>query len=113
MEFLEGLLDDWGLEVPAKMISSVKAREKWLDEDDMHETYLLGECRARVASAFGQLKITGKMDSGIHKEASTSIECMLWMNQRATARYPDWEHAADERAKFEKMKAMLEKVKHE
>lgn len=73
----------------------------------MHETFLLSECRARVATAFGQLKITGEVDPGMRDEALAAIACQLALNERARVQHPAWPHADENQARLTAMQAVL------
>jgi uncharacterized protein YfeS len=84
--------------------------ETWLSKDDMNETFFLSECRARVATAFGQLKIAGDIIPALHDEAVAALRCLLWMNERTTMKYPDWQHGAAERAKLITLQTALSTV---
>ena len=106
--FLQEMLADWDFGVPASMHrADADVREKWLAEDDMHETYLQSECRARVATAFGQLKITGEVDPAMRDEALAAIACQLALNERARVRHPGWPHADENEARLTSMQAVL------
>lgn len=107
-EFLEDMLADWDFGVPASMHrTDAEAREKWLAENDMHEIYLQSECRARVATAFGQLKIAGEVDPDMRDEALAAIACQLALNERARTHYPDWPYADQNQSRLGAMQAVL------
>ncbi|MED5620264.1 MolR family transcriptional regulator [Ideonella sp. BN130291] len=107
-QFLVDLSSGWNLGVPAGLIQGSEAHKRaWLEQDRMHEPFLQSECRARIAVAFGQLKICGELHPEIQAEALASIACMLWLNERSQTANPQWGHAAEERAKLMKMKAVL------
>jgi uncharacterized protein YfeS len=109
--FLKKLLTGWGLNVPENMIREDSATvERWLSQARMHETYLQAECRAREATAFGQLKITGQVDADILEEGLTAIRRQLWLNKRARTVYPDWPHADKQYERLVKMQDVLVKL---
>jgi len=109
--FLKQILADWDLGVPTSMHrADADVREKWLAEDDMHETYLQSECRARVATALGQLKITGEVDPEMRDEALAAIACQLELNERARTRFPAWPHADENQARLNAMQAVLNAI---
>jgi uncharacterized protein YfeS/predicted DNA-binding WGR domain protein len=111
MSFLKELLADWNFGLPKNVIRAEPAGiEKWLSKDDMNETFFLSECRARVATAFGQLKIAGVIIPALHDEAVAALRCLLWMNERATTKYPDWQHGSDDRAALVVMQSALSKL---
>lgn len=106
--FLQEMLADWDFGVPASMHrADADVREKWLAEDDMHETYLQSECRARVATAFGQLKIAGEIDADVRDEALAAIACQLALNERARTHYPDWPYADQNQSRLTAMREVL------
>lgn len=110
-EFLQDLLDDWDFELPENLIrAEEQAINEWLQEDKMHETYLHAECRARVATAFGQLKIAGQVDADILDEALSALRCQLWLNERARIEYPQWQYADQELSRLTKMQSVLKHV---
>jgi uncharacterized protein YfeS len=109
--FLNELLEDWDFGLPGNLIrADAEAIEKWLAIDDMHENYLQAECRARVATAFGQLKITGRIAPDILDESLAAIRCQLWINERARTHYPKWEFADEAHASLVKMQAVLKRL---
>jgi uncharacterized protein YfeS len=111
MQFLTDLLGNWDLGVPDHLIpSDPVAVESWLSEEKMHETYLLSECRARVATAFGQLKITGNIDPQILNEGLSAISFQLWLNERAQKIHPDWKYADENQSKLMKLQAVFLKL---
>jgi len=82
IDFLKSMLAGWDYGVPADILrADAAARTAWLKASEMNEIFLVSECRARVAMAFGQLKITGKVDADILDEAIAAIECQLWLNE--------------------------------
>ncbi len=108
VRFMNGFLADWGLDVPWDRIrSDLDARTEWLDEDGLHERFFQGECRAIVATAFGQLKIAGRIDAQLLGLAKAALADQLWLNARARVKHPDWEYADQERARLEQMLAVL------
>jgi uncharacterized protein YfeS len=111
VQFLNHLLADWDLGVPKDLLlTNPEAIESWLSEDRMNETFLLSECRARLATAFGQLKITGEVDPRIVIEGLDSISCQLYMNERARRIYPDWKYADDNYQRLVQMQEVLKSL---
>jgi uncharacterized protein YfeS len=110
MQFLKEFLADWEFGLPRNILRAESAVvEKWLAKDDMHERYLRAECCARIATAFGQLKITGAVILECQEEAMAAIERLLWMNQRARTVYPNWTHAEEELSKLVIMQSALKR----
>jgi uncharacterized protein YfeS len=108
MDFVDQTLDDWDFGLPEGIVGADQATvDRWLDEEDMHANYLASTCRALLAAALGQLKISGKINPELHQQAQTAIDSMLSLNQRARAENPAWEHADAEVAYLNKMKAAL------
>ncbi len=108
MRFLKEFLDEWDLGVPKKLhLADPKTIERWLGKSEMNETYLLSECRARLATAFGQLKITGTSSADCRADGLAAIECMLWLNERAALKHPNWQHATAERTRLLAMQGDL------
>jgi uncharacterized protein YfeS len=111
MQFLKEFLADWEFGLPRNILREESAVvEKWLAKDDMHESYLRAECCARLATAFGQLKIAGVLVQECKEEAMAAIERLMWMNQRARIVYPNWTHADDELNKLVTMKSALKRA---
>jgi len=110
-DFLSELVNDWDFGLPAGLIrADSETIETWLGEDKMHETYLVSECRARVAVAFGQLKITGHVESEIVDEGLAAIRCQLWFNGRARIHYPNWKFADEDHERLIKMQTVLNQL---
>ena len=112
-DFLGDLMAEWEIEIPDLADASHAVVAAWLDEDPAHEVHLHTLCRAYVATAFGQLKITGAIWPTILREALESLECQLWLNERAQTRNPSWPHAEEQRIKLKKMEALLNGLKPE
>jgi uncharacterized protein YfeS len=111
MGYLKELLDGWDFGLPKNVLSAEpEILEAWLAQDDMNERYLQGECRARMATAFGQLKIAGIVIPKCRDEALEAIRLQLWMNERAVTKYPDWAHGTQERSKLLIMQLALQKL---
>jgi len=111
IDFLNSMLADWDLGVPADILrASASARTAWLKASAMNDRFLTGECRARVATAFGQLKITGQVDVAILDEALAAIECQLWLNEHSRATHPDWPHAGLNEQRLVQMRRLLQSL---
>ena len=109
MQFLRQQLSDWDLPVPEDMlIRDDAAKAKWLARDEMNQRYLQSVCRARVAAAFGQLKIAGELDTDVLQQAQLALACQQWLNTVARSQHPDWEYADQESERLALMKAALE-----
>lgn len=107
-DFLEDFLSGWGFDLPVDILLwPTEELEAWLGQDDMNERYLQAECRARVAFAFGQLKISGAVSEEMLKEGLSAIKCQLGLNERARSKYPDWRFADEERNILLKLQATL------
>lgn len=76
----------------------------------MQDTYLQGECRARVSTAFGQLKIADQVDAHILDEALAALRCQQWLNERARVHYPQWQHANLELSHLVQMQVVLKQL---
>jgi uncharacterized protein YfeS len=109
--FLKKLLTGWGLNAPENIIREDNPTvERWLSQANVHERYLHAECQARVATAFGQLKIVGQVDKDILEEGLTAIRRQLWLNERARTRSPNWPHADAQYERLVKMQDVLVKL---
>ncbi|NRA40509.1 MAG: MolR family transcriptional regulator [Planctomycetes bacterium] len=112
INFLRDAIAGWALNVPQNLDSKTeKGMSTWLDKDHMHDRYLASDCRLRVATALGQLKICGLIDDPVLKEAKYGIKWMLFLNTRAAEKYPEWEHANKELGRIEQIKAVLDAYK--
>jgi uncharacterized protein YfeS len=106
--YLWALLDDWDFGLPDGLLrADAPTVQAWLDDNETNDTYLIAECRARVATAFGQLKIGGQVDADVLDEAQAALRCQLWLNERARTVYPGWEYADLERTRLHAMQAVL------
>lgn len=111
LRFLRQQLSDWDLPVPKDMLAhDDAAKAQWLTNDDMNQSYLRSVCRAHVATAFGQLKITGSIDTDLHKQALLALACQQWLNTVARSKYPDWEYADQESERLALMNTALEQA---
>jgi uncharacterized protein YfeS len=110
-EFLTRLLNSWGFNLPKNLIyEEAVTIEEWLSKSEIHESYLEAECRARIATAFGQLKIAGRVDPDILEEGLAAIDCLLWFNERSQSRYPNWQSANKDHDRLVEMQAVLVKL---
>ena len=66
------------------------------------------DAHARVAAAFGQLKIAGELDTDVLQQAQLALACQQWLNTVARSQHPDWEYADQESERLALMKAALE-----
>ncbi len=108
--FLQGVISDWALGVPQNLGEiSEDDMNAWLKKDRMHDGYLGSDCRLRIAIAFGQLKITGKIDDLMVKEAKIGLRWMAFLNAQSAKKYPDWEHADLEASRIAEMSDALAK----
>lgn len=106
--FLRSLLSDWGGPVPKGMWRAQAAEmERWLALDKLNERFLIDEWRVRVATAFGQLRISGDIDGNMLEEALMSNHFQLWFNERARSAYPNWKYADVEKERLLAMRAVL------
>lgn len=111
VKFLEDFLAGWGLAVPWDRVrNDLDARKLWLSEDDMHEVYFRSDCRAIVATAFGQLKIVGHINADLLQRAMAAIADQLWMNAYARVKYPQWPYAEQEAERLQQMQSVLGQV---
>ena len=111
LRFLRQQLSDWDLPVPQDMlVQDEAAKAQWMASDDMNQIYLRSVCRAHVATAFGQLKITGSIDADLHQQALLALACQQWLNTVARSKYPDWEYADQESERLALMNAALEQA---
>lgn len=106
--FVRRLLADWDCPVPKGMWRAQAAEmERWLALDELNERFLTDEWRARVATAFGQLRISGDINGGMLEEALISNRFQLWFNERARTAYPNWKYADVEKERLLSMRAVL------
>jgi uncharacterized protein YfeS len=107
--FLADLIDGWDFGVPEDLLwADDAAIAAWLAQDHMHETYLQGVCNAHVATAFGQLKITGQIHPDIHAGALAALGCQIRLNQLGRTAHPDWEYAEQNLARLLAMREVLQ-----
>ena len=108
MPYLEQLLADWDFPIPADMLTqSDDAKAAWLDASEMNGTWLASVCRARVATAFGQLKIAGHIDADVHAQALLALSVQQWLNGQSRIRHPQWTHADEDAQSLQTMHAAL------
>lgn len=107
--FIADLIAGWDFGVPPSLIVADDTTiASWLAQDHMHETYLQSVCNAIVATAFGQLKITGKMAEEIRTGALSALACQVRLNHLARTTFPDWEHADSNLERLLAMRQALE-----
>ena len=107
MAFLQQQLADWDLPIAADMLTrSEAAKTKWLAQG-MNDTWLASVCKARVATAFGQIKISGQLDAEVRAQGLLALDNQLFLNQRARRVYPDWAFANHEAERLQAMQAAL------
>jgi uncharacterized protein YfeS len=107
MAFLQQLLADWDLPVPADVLTqSDEASNAWLKQGS-NDMWLASVCRARVATAFGQIKVSGQLDADVREQALLALDKQLLLNQRARRVYPDWEFADLEAERLHTMRMDL------
>ncbi|ARU06725.1 MolR family transcriptional regulator [Comamonas serinivorans] len=108
MPFLQQLLADWDFPVPADLLDrDDAAKAAWLQQDAMNDSYLASVCRARVATAFGQIKVSGRLDPEVREQALSALHTLLWLNERARSQFPDWPHADEDAQALRSMQAVL------
>lgn len=110
--FVRGLMADWNRSVPKNMWRAEPAEiEPWLALDPLNERLLTDAWRIRIATAFGQLRISGDIEPGMLDKALLSIRFQLWSNERARTVYPTWQYADREKERLLAMQAVLEQVR--
>ena len=110
LPFLHELLADWDFPVPADLLTQDDAaKAAWLAQSEMNETWLASICRARVATAFGQLKIAGHIDADVHAQALLALSVQQWLNAQARIHHPAWTHADEDAQSLQAMHAALRK----
>ena len=104
MQFLQKLLASWDFPVPADLLTqSDEAITTWLKQGS-NDMWLASVCRARVATAFGQIKVSGQLDADVREQALLALDKQLLLNQRARRVYPDWEFAEHEAERLQTMR---------
>lgn len=105
-QFLCDHLETWDL-APANIIieEGIKSWEEWWQQGN-HIYCLESNCRAGIACALGQLKITGTIDPEMIDTALKSIECMHWV--RRVCYGEEWPEQTEY---LESMKKILEAVR--
>lgn len=107
--FIADLIDGWDFGVPPDMIQSDEAAiAGWLAQNEMHQHFLQSVCNAYVATAFGQLKITGKINPEICADALAALACQVRLNHLARAAQPDWPYAEQNLERLVAMRQVLE-----
>ena len=107
MDFLQSLLASWDFPIPADMLTqSDAAKTQWLAQG-MNDSWMASVCRARVATAFGQIKISGRVDAAVREQGLLALDNLLFLNERARRVYPDWEYAEHDAERLRTMHAAL------
>ena len=79
--FFDGVVQSWGLPVPKDMKDLTKRKlNNWLAKDEYHETYLFADLQMRIAMAFAELKICGRIDYFIKQQAFLAFKLMRLMD---------------------------------
>jgi len=108
-KFLKQLLSDWDFGIPPGLLhEKLETIGNWLDDSNDH--LFDAECRARIATAFGQLKITGAVQPNMVKEGLRTIDVQLWCNERARLANPQWTHANENRERLLQMQSVLQQL---
>lgn len=110
--FLTNFLAGWDSPVPKAMLKAdFHTLGKWLNEVKINDTYLQAECRVRVATAFGQLRIVGSIEPRMLEEGLIGLRCQLLLNERARTVYPEWKYADLDRTRLLAMQSVLKQIK--
>ncbi len=108
-EFIADLIEGWDFGLPPDIIAADEARTAaWLALNHMHESYLQSVCDAHVATAFGQLKITGKINPAIRAGGLAALSCHVRLNHLARTTHPHWQHAENNLKRLLAMRQVLE-----
>ncbi len=90
--FITGVLADWGMKLPDLGETRDAVVRKWL-ADTALETAVGEIDRLVIAAAFGQFKITGKVDADVHALALAAVAREVIASAHARETYPKWKHA--------------------
>lgn len=93
IRFLRATIESWGLNVPRDIARKThKGIMTWLKKNRMNDTFLISEARLRVAVGFGEMKICGKIDKPILREAQLGLNLLHLLNERSKTEYPNWQY---------------------
>ncbi len=100
--FLAALLASWGLSLPDLAETRPEVIDAWIDDVAFSEVN-----QAVIATAFGQLKITGAVEPAIVALALAANARERRATARARITNPRWEHAAEKAAADERIHVAL------
>ena len=88
--YLTQILTESGFEIPVDLIDAAEEELlAWAAEDDMNEAALTFDARSRVATALGQVKVTGSLSPAMLDEGRRGLR--VWRSLTAdTTLDPDW-----------------------
>lgn len=108
--FLRDLLADWGLS-SEHLAESRPTVVRRLLADPEQETAMAQLDQIAIALAFGQYKITGKVDADVHAIAIAASDRQPIVRAHAKRAYPTWAHARAKAVADRRIRAALDAMR--
>ncbi|MBA3461480.1 MAG: hypothetical protein H0T46_16080 [Deltaproteobacteria bacterium] len=107
--FIDGMLQEWGMTIPDLATTDRETVNEWLADEEL-ETALRAADNLVIAVAFGEAKITGKLDNGVAMLARAALDREAIVFEHYSSRERAWPHAASANAAINVKRAALEKL---
>jgi len=107
--FIDDKLEEWGMAIPDLEATDRVTVNGWL-EDKKLATALQTTDNVVIAVAFGEAKITGRLDGGVAALARAALHREAMVLEHHARCDPSWPHAGRANAAIRSMSAALEKL---
>jgi uncharacterized protein YfeS len=104
--FIDDVLEEWGMTIPDLGATDRKTVTAWLGEKKL-ETALHAANNVTIAVAFGQAKITGRLDDAVVALARAALDREEIVVEDRERRDPTWSHAQAAKAATKLKRAAL------
>jgi uncharacterized protein YfeS len=107
--FIGGMLEEWGMAIPDLTATDRDTVEHWLEDGEL-ETALRAADNLVIAVAFGEAKITGKLDDAVAVFAMAALDREAIVFEHYARRGPRWPHAASATTAIKLKRDALERL---
>ena len=105
-EFVDQMMDEWGMELPDLLETDGTVVRRWLADDELSNHFSQINPML-IATAFGELKITGSVSREILALALAAAAREAIFTAFSIETYPKWPHAADKAAADARVRRLL------